>query len=64
MAYGRLSRSRSNKVLGGVCGGIAQYYGWDAGMVRIIYFLVSFFSAAFPGAIVYIILWVLMPEDY
>lgn len=63
MGYNRLSRSSSSKVVAGVCGGIAEYYGWDASTVRIIYILVSVFSAGFPGTIVYIILWILMPED-
>ena len=58
-----LSRSKDNKVIAGVCAGLARYYGWDAGKVRLIYVLVSFFSAAFPGILVYIILWFLMPSD-
>ena len=58
-----LSRSKDHKVIEGVCGGLAQYYGWDAGKVRLIYVLVSVFSAAFPGILVYIILWFLMPSE-
>ena len=58
-----LSRSKDHKVIAGVCGGLAQYYGWDAGKVRLIYVLVSVFSAAFPGILVYIILWFLMPSE-
>lgn len=46
MAY--LKRSR-NAILGGVCGGIAEWLGWDATVVRILYVLISIFSAAFPG---------------
>lgn len=58
-----LVRSRRNKILGGVCGGIAQFVGWDPTLVRVIYVLVSFFSAAFPGILVYLILWVVMPKE-
>ncbi len=58
-----LSRSKDHKVIAGVCAGLARYYGWDAGKVRLIYVLVSVFSAAFPGILVYIILWFLMPSD-
>lgn len=58
----RLQRSSTDKVIAGVCGGLADWLGWDVSLVRILYVLISFFSAAFPGLIVYIILWVVMPE--
>ena len=54
---------RSNdQVIAGVCAGIAEYFGWDIALVRILYLVLSIFSAAFPGIIVYIILWIVMPE--
>jgi phage shock protein PspC (stress-responsive transcriptional regulator) len=59
----KLKRSRTDKMLGGVLGGIARHYELDATVLRIIYVLVSLFSAAFPGMIVYLILWVLIPLD-
>ncbi len=59
MAYLRRSR---NAMLGGVCGGIAEWLGWDPTLVRVLYVLVSIFSAAFPGIIVYLILWIVMPK--
>lgn len=62
MSSSRLLRSR-DKILGGVCGGIAKWLGWDVTIVRIAYILISILSAAFPGTIVYIILWVVMPEE-
>jgi phage shock protein PspC (stress-responsive transcriptional regulator) len=60
MTRPRLTRS-SNRMIGGVCAGIAEYYGWDTTTTRVLYLLFSIFSAAFPGTIVYIILWILMP---
>jgi phage shock protein C len=57
-----LKRSR-DRILGGVCGGIAKWLGWDITIVRIAYIIISILSAAFPGTIVYIILWVIMPEE-
>ncbi len=57
----RLERS-NDKVLAGVCGGIAEYLGWDASKVRLLYVLVSILSAAFPGLLVYVILWFAMPK--
>ena len=58
-----LHRSRDNVLLAGVCGGIAEWLGWDPTLVRVLYVLVSFFSVAFPGIIVYLILWAVMPQD-
>ncbi|MFO7830034.1 MAG: PspC domain-containing protein [Bacteroidales bacterium] len=57
----KLTRSH-NQVIAGVCAGIAEYFGWDIATVRILYLVISIFSAAFPGIIVYIILWIVMPE--
>lgn len=57
-----LQRSRKNKMIAGVCGGIAEWLGWDATWVRVLYVLVSILSAAFPGILIYIILWIVMPE--
>lgn len=59
----RLRRSRRSRVLGGVCGGLAEWLGWSPTLVRILYVTVSICSAAFPGALVYVILWLVMPED-
>lgn len=58
-----LTRSRRHRLLGGVCAGIAERYGWDIGLVRLLYVLISLFSAAFPGTIVYIILWIVIPSE-
>jgi phage shock protein C len=55
-------RSTTNKMLGGVCGGLAEYFSWDPTFVRIIYALLSIFSAAFPGIIVYLVFWVIVPK--
>lgn len=56
-------RSRHDRMLAGVIGGIAQRYGWNSTLLRVIYVIVSIASAAFPGILVYLILWLLMPED-
>ena len=57
-----LHRSRKHKMIAGVCGGIAEWVGWDPTVVRILYVLVSVLSAAFPGMIAYVVLWLLMPK--
>jgi len=57
----KLTRS-SNQMIAGVCAGIAEYFGWNVTLVRVIYVLLSIFSAGFPGTMVYIILWIVMPR--
>lgn len=57
----KLTRSK-NKLLAGVCAGVAEYFGIDATLLRILYAVCTLFSGAFPGLILYIILMVIMPE--
>ena len=63
MAEKKLKRSRKNKMIAGVVGGIAERYEMDATVLRSIFVLVSLFSAAFPGILVYLILWAIIPLD-
>lgn len=63
MLSGELTRSKDDRMVAGVCGGLARWLGWDSTAVRILYVLISIFSAAFPGTIVYIILALVMPTD-
>lgn len=55
-----LRRSR-DKIIAGVCGGLAEFFGWPADRFRIVYVVVSILSAGFPGTLVYIVLWLAMP---
>ena len=57
----RLTRSASQKMIAGVCGGLAEYFGLDVTVVRIAYVLISILSVAFPGILAYIILMFVMP---
>jgi len=58
-----LHLSRTDRILGGVCGGIAEWLGWSPTTVRVLYVVVSILSAAFPGILVYLVLWLAMPRD-
>jgi phage shock protein C len=60
---GGIKRSRSNSMIGGICAGIAQHFGWSVTATRVAYVLLSIFSAAFPGIIVYLILWLVLPLE-
>ena len=57
----RLTRSNRNKMIAGVCGGLAEYFDMDPTVMRVLYILVSILSAAFPGVIAYVLLMFLMP---
>ena len=53
---------RTNKVVAGVLGGLAEFFGIDPTLVRICFVALSIFSAGFPGLLLYIIMLLLMPE--
>ncbi|HUR93553.1 MAG TPA: PspC domain-containing protein [Gemmatimonadales bacterium] len=57
-----LRRSKTNRQIAGVVGGLADYFGIDATLLRVIYVVGSIVSAAFPGLLVYVLLWLLIPE--
>lgn len=58
----KLYRSSSNRIIAGVCGGIADWLGWSPTLVRVLYVVGSVLSVAFPGILVYVILWIVMPK--
>ena len=58
-----LRRSRSNRMIAGVVGGLSEYFGIDPTLGRVVYVVASILSAAFPGALLYVILWMLIPEE-
>jgi phage shock protein PspC (stress-responsive transcriptional regulator) len=57
----RLYRSRTNKVVGGVCGGLGRYLGVDPIVIRIIFILLAIGQGF--GVLLYILLWILLPEE-
>ena len=58
-----LRRSRSDRMIAGVVGGIAQYFGIDSTLARVLYVVGSIISAAFPGILVYVIMWAIVPQE-
>ncbi len=58
-----LSRSLNDRMIAGVMGGIAHRFGWNVTLVRVLFVLISIGSAAFPGILVYLILWLLIPNE-
>ena len=58
-----LARSLDDRMIAGVMGGIAHRYGWSATALRIVFVIGSILSAAFPGILVYLVLWLLIPNE-
>ena len=56
-----LRRSRDRRIIAGVLGGIAERFDLNVTLLRVLYVIVSIASAAFPGILVYLILWLLIP---
>ena len=57
-----LRRSRTNRQIAGVVGALAEYFRIAATLLRVIYVVASIISSAFPGVLVYLLLWLLIPE--
>ena len=64
MAYKlvKLHRSRQNRMIAGVMGGVAEYLGWNPTLTRLLFVIISTASAAVPGILIYIVMWVVMPN--
>ena len=56
-------RSNREKVLAGVCGGIARTWDLDVSLARVLYILATFFTGVFPLIIVYFVLWAAVPAE-
>lgn len=57
----KLHRSKNNRMIAGVMGGIAEYLGWSPTITRLAFFIISTLSAAVPGIFIYFVLWIVMP---
>lgn len=58
----KLTRPRIERMLAGVCAGLAQFFGLDISLVRIAYTILTIFTA-FAGVPVYILMWIIIPEE-
>ncbi|MFW6222476.1 MAG: PspC domain-containing protein [Bacteroidota bacterium] len=61
MQHNKLVRS-NNRVIAGVCAGIAEWLGWDTALTRLLFVFVTLFTGLLAGITAYIILWIMMPE--
>lgn len=58
-----LRRSSQDRMIAGVMGGAAQFFGLDPNLLRVVYVIGSVMSAAFPGILVYVLLWLVIPDE-
>jgi phage shock protein C len=58
-----LRRSRRHRVVAGVVAGLANYFGIDITLARVLYVIVSVCSAAFPGILVHVLFWIFTPQE-
>lgn len=58
----KLHRSRQHRMIAGVMGGIAEYLGWSPNITRLLFVIVSSVSAGVPGILIYLVLWLVMPN--
>lgn len=63
MSEKKIIRSEATTKIAGVCGAIADYFGVDPTLVRIIYVVLSVFTAAFPGVLLYLLLMLIIPKE-
>lgn len=56
-----LKRSTDHRMIAGVVGGIAEHFGLNVTLLRVVYVVVSILSVAFPGILVYLLLWIIIP---
>jgi phage shock protein C len=59
----RLVRPRTNRKIAGVCAGLAEYFDLDVTLVRVLWMLVTIFSAIVFGIVGYVVAWIVMPEE-
>jgi phage shock protein PspC (stress-responsive transcriptional regulator) len=57
----RLYRSRTDRKLAGVCGGLAQYFNTDATLMRVLFVVLALLGG--PGLVIYLVLWIVVPEE-
>ncbi|HEU4909524.1 MAG TPA: PspC domain-containing protein [Propionibacteriaceae bacterium] len=56
----KLYRSRSQRMLAGVCGGLAEYFNVDATLIRVLFLVLAVFGGS--GLVIYIVMWLIVPD--
>ncbi len=61
MTYKKLTRSRTDRKIAGVCGGLGEYFNVDPTVIRLLFLLLLLFAGG--GGLLYIILWIIVPQE-
>lgn len=56
----KLYRSRSQRMLAGVCGGLAEYFSLDATLIRVLFLILAVFGGT--GLVIYLVMWIIVPD--
>ena len=56
----KLYRSRSQRMLAGVCGGLAEYFNVDATLIRVLFLVLAVFGGS--GLVIYVVMWLIVPD--
>ncbi|MFA7198742.1 MAG: PspC domain-containing protein [Methanoculleus sp.] len=59
----KLTRSTSDRWIAGICGGIGEYLEIDPNVIRVIWVVLTVLTTIFPGVLIYILLWIILPEQ-
>ncbi len=62
MSEKRLMRSKNNRMVAGICGGIGEYFGIDANIIRVVWIVITALSGFLPGILAYVLVWLVVPE--
>ena len=63
-SFKRLYRSRSERKIAGLCGGLGEYFGVDPVAIRLLWVVLTFFTGVVPGVLAYIVAWLVVPEAH
>ena len=56
----KLYRSRNQRMLGGVCGGLAEYFNVDTTLIRVLFLVLAVFGGS--GLLIYVVMWLIVPD--
>lgn len=59
----KLTRCKNDKMIAGICGGLGKYMDVDPTIIRLVFALATFFTVIFPGILIYLVMWIVVPEE-
>ncbi|WP_128694417.1 PspC domain-containing protein [Methanoculleus taiwanensis] len=59
----KLTRSRNDRMVAGVIGGLGEYFNVDANLIRVLWVIITVFTGFIPGIVAYLLLWLILPQE-